>query len=676
LPPDVTKGSQDLKRTSLTALAVSFALLSPVAGARGVSPYLPLNLSPEMERQIERVMILADRPIMSRPIAAATVLDALPQACRIDEVLCGQVRSFLHRYMNKIAVDQVSVEAAVADGSSTPVPNRYGMANDSAWQVSATGHWQPSDYIIVSAGGVAYEDEAVPVGSMVSLGTEYFQLDVGYRPRWYSPFTDSAMLISTEAQTLPSVTLSNYKPFGRLRLTYEVFLGEMEDSDRIAYGDNCAPAVPPQPGETCTAGRPRLGGMRIAIAPVPGWSFSANRLLQFGGGARESSFSDFLHALWQPRQYDNVGTGVNEQTQFGNQLASFTSRFIFPGATPFSAYLEYAGEDTSYSGNYRLGNAALSIGLHFPRLWKDFDLTVEASEWQNAWYVNGAYGDGLTDHGRVLGHWGADQRVFGDAVGAQTLMARLGWASKFGGLMQFRARTVENESYGSGDYERGYDVSMSYSRALMGFTAGGEITAGRDTFGDSFSRLAGFVRFGDEWSSGGATGDWNSDIKRPNGADLFVDAGLAASKLKIRLGDGTPNRITSMELTPHIGIGARRSVSSRSDLGVRAEFDRIEDHMLLAVRALDYRYRTHGPLAFSAFFGAARYDLATPAYGYYLGGGVQWRNVLPGFDLGLDVRFADKVARDKLLPTDPGAEPRPDIFYDIAGATLSMSYRF
>lgn len=665
-----------MNRTSLAALAASLAFLSPVAGARGVSPYLPLNLSPEIERQIERVMILADRPILSRPIAAATVLDALPQACRIDEVLCRQVRTYLHRYMSKINVDHASVEGAAADGSTTPVPNRYGMANDSAWQASASGHWQPTDYIIVSAGGVAYEDEAVPVGSMVSMGTEYFQLDVGYRPRWYSPFTDSAMLISTEAQTLPSITLSNYKPMGRMGFTYEVFLSEMEYSDRIQFGDNCDPSRPPLEGETCTAGNPRLGGMRVGISPVPGWSLSANRLLQFGGGARASSFTDFLRAMWRPREFDNVGSGVTTQTQFGNQLASFTSRFIFPSSTPFSAYLEYAGEDTSYEGNYRLGNSALSIGLHFPRLWQHFDLTVEASEWQNSWYVNNAYGDGLTESGRVLGHWGADQRVFGDFIGAQTLMARVGWEPGFGGLMQLRARTVENESYGDFQYQRGYEVSLGYSRTLMGFTAGAEVTSGRDTFGDNYSRVAGFVRFGDEWASGGRTGYWNSEVKRPSGAELFVDAGIAASEVTIRPGDLSPKRTTSMEVTPHIGIGARRAVSSRSDLGVRAEFDRIDDHMLLAVRAIDYRRRTDGPLAFSAFLGAARYDLATPAYGYYLGAGVQWREILPGFDLGVDWRYGDKVARDKLLDSDPTSEKRPDIFYDITSWSLSLSYRF
>ncbi len=49
-------------------------LLSQTALARGVTPYLPLNLDPEVERQVERVLILADKPVMTRPIPAATVI--------------------------------------------------------------------------------------------------------------------------------------------------------------------------------------------------------------------------------------------------------------------------------------------------------------------------------------------------------------------------------------------------------------------------------------------------------------------------------------------------------------------------------------------------------------------------------------------------------------------------
>jgi len=73
----------------------------------------------------------------------------------------------------------------------------------------------------------------------------------------------------------------------------------------------------------------------------------------------------------------------------------------------------------------------------------------------------------------------------------------------------------------------------------------------------------------------------------------------------------------------------------------------------------------------------ARWALGTPAYGIYYGVGVQWRNVLPGLDVGLDYRYDDSVARDHLLPSDPVSPiGRPDSFYDITGEVLSLSYHF
>jgi len=632
------------------------------AWARGASPYLPLNLSPEIERQIERVLILADRPVLSRPIAAATVLDALPQACKVDRELCRRVRTYLNRYMRTVTLDQAGVEVSASDGATVPLPNQRGLTSDSSWLVSAQGHWQINDYAILSLGGVAHGDEAVASGSMLSLGFEYAQLDVGFREHWLSPFTTSSMLLSTEAKTMPSVTLSNYMPITRLGLQYEVFLAEMSHSDRIVYQDGF------------TQGNPRLAGLRVAIEPVPGWSLAANRVLQFGGGARGgTSFGDFFDALFKPSQYDNVDSA--SRSQFGNQVASFTSRFIFPGSTPFSVYFEYAGEDTSYSTNYRLGNSALSIGISFPRLWQRFDLTYEASEWQNAWYAHGVYHDGLANHGRVIGHWGADQRRFNDAVGAQSHLVRVGWEPSFGGLLQLRARTLANEDYSGVDYRRAYDLTVDYSWPIRGFTVGAEIMSGRDVYGESFSRIAGYARFGDDWAGGSSAAGLDA-IARPRGADLFIDAGVNLTDVQVRLGDGSPTTTTGIQTGVHVGLGARRAVSEHSDLGVRLEIDQIDDELLLAVRALDYRYRFNNPLAVGVFAGAARYNLATPAYGYYVGAGVQWRDVLPRFDINLDLRYADKVARDKLLPSDPVVNPRPDVFYDMSGATLSLSYRY
>ena len=78
----------------LGGLALALVVAAP-AHARGVSPYLPVDLSPEIERKIERVLVLGEQPALTRPIAAATVLDALPRACELDAVLseCAQRHS-------------------------------------------------------------------------------------------------------------------------------------------------------------------------------------------------------------------------------------------------------------------------------------------------------------------------------------------------------------------------------------------------------------------------------------------------------------------------------------------------------------------------------------------------------------------------------------------------------
>lgn len=472
------------------------------------------------------------------------------------------------------------------------------------------------------------------------------------------------MLMSTQARTLPSITLSNYAPITGLGLRYEVFVAEMEHSDRIRFSGGF------------TSGEPRIAGLHVSIEPISGWSLAGNRVMQFGGGERGGrSLEDFLNALYDPGGFDaRNNTTIDEE--FGNQAAAWTSRLIVPGEVPFEVYLEYAGEDRAYEGNLRFGNAALSIGIAFPRLWERFDLTYEASEWQNSWYTHSIFLDGRTTDRHVHGHWGADARLFGHGVGAQTHMLRLGWEPGFGGLLRVRARTVDNLRFPRTaalptGYERAYDLTVSYSRALNGFTVGAEIMAGRDVFGDNFSRIETYVRFADEWDGGGT---WASSAVE--GTELFVDSGINANRVRIIVDEFVPKTKTDLDIAPHFAVGVRRRATANGDLGARLEIDQIDGEYLLAVRALDYRYRFRGPLAVSAFLGAARYDLATPAYGYYGGIGVQWRDILPRFDLNLDARFADKVARDKLLPTDPGVILRNDIHYDIASASLYLSYRW
>ncbi|HET7608617.1 MAG TPA: hypothetical protein VFL84_08080, partial [Gammaproteobacteria bacterium] len=121
----------------------------------------------------------------------------------------------------------------------------------------------------------------------------------------------------------------------------------------------------------------------------------------------------------------------------------------------------------------------------------------------------------------------------------------------------------------------------------------------------------------------------------------------------------------------HLGLGLRRELAQGS-IGARLELDDLDGDLLLAVRALDYGRHVSERFTVTAFAGAARLDLDTPAYGWYLGGGVLLEDLWPRWSLGLDIRFGDKLARDNFDP----AAVRPDDFYDLSGVTLYLSRAF
>jgi Capsule assembly protein Wzi len=647
------------------AVMFAFALAQMPAAvqAAGVSAYIPLNLEPEMERQIERVLILADEPILKRPFPVALVELALPAACKKDAALCARVKKYLERYSRDYALTHASITGTAAHGgvSTDVVPNNHGLPVDSKWEVSAQGFVQPNDYMLASAGVIAYDGRARPTGSMLSFGFNWAQLDLGYRDHWFSPATDSTMMIGTEAPTMPSATLSNYEPLTRFGFQYEFFWAQMGPSDRILGGGQ---------GTTVESrGNPKLFGAQLSMEPFSGWSLGVNRQLQYGGGGLPDSANFLLRDFFKP--------GGQSQTQ-GNQQASYISRFIFPGKTPFAVYTQYGGENTLDGGSYLLGMSGLTMGIDFPVLWRYFDMTYEVSEWQNGWYVNSVFLDGMTNYRLVTGQWGADQRVFNDGVGARSQMLRIGWEPSFGGYLEERVRYLVNQEYGVFPYRHYTEFTIRYSRPWNELTVGGEADAGHDVFGSSFVRLSAFVRYGGDQNTHtrDADDDDSTVADETHGNELFIDAGVNVNQVKANLQQGFPI-VTSSGAGPHVGFGARRAVSETNDLGVRLEDDQVDGHNLFGVRAVDYRHRFGNSFALGLFAGVARYDLATPAYSLYGGVGAQWRNVLPKWDISADFRYAQNVARTHVLASDaPDAGVRPDSFYKIETGLLYVSRRF
>ena len=359
---------------SLVVLLLAMSIVPTDAGARGVSPYLPLNISPDMERNIERVLVLANQPILRRPIPVALVLDALPKACQRDADLCEVVKGHLESYLRSYGVTSLRAQLAYAKGSShVAIPNQHGLTVDSTWQVNASAYLQPADYFILNGGGIATGMRATPAGSFASLGFNWAQLDVGFRDHWFSPLNDSG-LMSTEAPTMPSASLSNTEPMTPLGVTYEVFLAELSRQEDIAYFDSTK------------SGRPRLADLQLGFEPAAGYALGVNRLFQYGGGARGGTgVSEFLDALYKNSNKPDV---LGQSREFGNQEAALSSSLIFPGRSPFAIHMQYGGEDNAYGGSYRLGDTVFTLGIDLPVLFERFDWSYEISEWQDLWYIH------------------------------------------------------------------------------------------------------------------------------------------------------------------------------------------------------------------------------------------------------------------------------------------------
>jgi capsule assembly protein Wzi len=667
----------------VSLLLVSLMLAATSAHGSGASPYLPLNLSPEIERKVERVLVLAGEPALTRPVPIAKILKALPKARRLDPQLCAQVDNFLDHYFGEAGIGHASVEVAAPIHSTMTLPNARGERVDSPIDGSATVFYRPFDHVVLTGGFDGYggtDGRVTPDGTIASLGDEYLQIDAGWRDHWFSPLTDSSMLISTEAPPMPSVTISNQTPIGPLGFDYQFFYARMSSTQQIVYKD------------TLNEGSPKLVGAHIGFAPASGWSLSANAEWQFGGGGRPGSFSSFFNGIFKRTVVPTSPDGAtNSDGRFSNRTISFTSAYIVPTRHPFETYVEYGARDTLHGNPFRFHNTSLSAGAHFPELFKHVDLTIEASEWQNSWYTDYVWLEGLTEYGYVIGNWGGDWRTFDNSVGGQSIMALAGYTLSSGDEASIRLRTLQNRGYQFGtvatpDYHRAEMVTLEYAQPRNGYTRGLTLDAGRDVYGKGFGRLGAFARFdggsqvSDRSYGGDDEGESEDDIQqRTHGVERFVDVGVSTGRLDLSFGGftsptaGAP--VDKTVVSPHLGLGVRKRISNNQDLGVRLDLDDYNSDAMLGLRMLDYRYRIYRHLGFGAFIGFARYAAPTPAMGYYAGAGLQWRDVLPKWDLSLEGRYFDHLQRDKVLPSDP-QNGDPVEWYNLFAPTLSISRRF
>ncbi|MCY7295759.1 capsule assembly Wzi family protein [Alteromonas sp. a30] len=475
-----------MQRNIIASLLIAAPLFSASVAAQGISPYLPLKMAPEVEAHIEKVLAITPSAPLSKPYKATDILTRLELIKHSHPLLFSRVSAYLARYKTKIFVANLNSEIAASNDTTKSLPNQRGLSAENQYQIAGSAYAFINPYLYAAVGAQYSDDKGLEHHSThIGFGFEYAQVEVGFREHWFSPFQDSAMLVSTNAKTSPSITISNATPITGWDFRYEIFYSELERVEGIRLGEEIFP------------GKPRHAGLHISFSPIDNLTIGLNRTLQFGGGKRSVDFGDFFEALFDPSGKDNIdGTdGTDPNFEFGNQQASITAKYNFNLGIPISVYAEYAGEDTVNRSNFSLGNNAVSLGVYLPMLTDDIAVRYEFSDWTTAWYVHHLYQQGYTNEGNVLGHWGGDNRTFNDDTPAQAHSFNVNWNLAPNQILDVTLRATRNQDNTVTNYQTAYEIQAEYSYATSQGFWGVGVYAGRDVFGDNFSRVSGFYRW-------------------------------------------------------------------------------------------------------------------------------------------------------------------------------------
>ena len=452
--------------------------ITSTSWASGVSPYLPLNATPIIESDVDTLATLANIPKLSKPYNMAVIFQALNKIRYTEPDLYARLSRALMSYKKTASLTHSRTSLSVGGSVEHAIPNARGNTTDNTFSFSNRFQWQAQDWLGFYVGTELTQQRKSATGTMLSVGTSWAQLDIGYKEHWYSPFQSQSMVISTNAETMPSVSLSNNLPitFFDTNFNYEFFLGQM-DSQPVLYQN-----------ELSSRRKPLLAGFHASFEPVEGWTLGVNRVFQFGGGERDVSFSTIAKAFFDPGGADNTRDDLTSDQEAGNQIASITSKFNFDTKIPFSFYSELAGEDTANGKNYQFGNPALSAGLFFPQLLnKKLAFTYEFSYWENGWYSHHIYTDGYTNDGFVLGNWALQQqRENGTALEGQSHFIKGVYRFDNEHKLITQIRLVTPKEQARDIYQQSWELDAEYFVPWRSNTISIGAYVGKDILGENF----------------------------------------------------------------------------------------------------------------------------------------------------------------------------------------------
>ncbi len=214
---------------------------------------------------------------------------------------------------------------------------------------------------------------------------------VGKESAWWGPGQNGSILLSTNAEPLTTLKISNsgpYFPFGiGVRGTF--FITQLENDRKDVR-------------------RPILHGIRLDFKPTSFIEFGLSRTAMFGGKGRKEDFATFARSFFV--------VGENDPGEPGDQRAGYDVKIVLPWRPqPATLYLDAAGEDQRHS----LPSKWFYLyGIYLPRvlslsrleLWGEYAANYD-STYPGVWYTHHVYTQGYTYNERIIGHYiGSDAK--------------------------------------------------------------------------------------------------------------------------------------------------------------------------------------------------------------------------------------------------------------------------
>lgn len=462
--------------TCLLLLSFSGQLL-----AKGLSPYLPLNLAPEVELQIQKLMAITGGAPLTKPYKATEIVSRLEEIKDHHPLMHRRLSAYLERYTQKIANTHRAIVLAAGKDHPRTLKNNRGVKHNTSVEISAAGHVFFNPWFYVAA-GASYSDESgkAATNTHFGMGNEFVQLDLGFREHWFSPFQDSAMLLSTHGENAPSLTLSNSTGITDFNLRYEFFYSQFDEDTNInANGD-------------VTLGKPRLTGMHVSFNPTEKLTLGLSKTFFYGGGNRDGGLDTGLQGLLSA---SSVADNDIDNLEQGYGQSALTAKWNLGQELPVSLYAEFAQYESDDLNNIDDSGNAISLGVFFPILFENMSFRYEVTDRDQGWYESAFYPNGVRNKGHVLGHWSADEFTVGISPGAQSHHILMDWELINDQLLAIKMSRQTIDDIPGTTLESTFQLNARYSVVTQWGFVGLEGTIGKDALGDSYNRLSAFYRW-------------------------------------------------------------------------------------------------------------------------------------------------------------------------------------